>query len=98
MGNQLIEKNEAQAELWLSFLASCITFEVKPPVDSGGNVKESSLVIRSDKPMADHKIDDHWMRRFKPRKRVKCHMGELTNGAVRFEESCLHSFHHLFKG
>jgi len=48
--------------------------------------------------MADHEIDDHWIRLF--RKRVEGSMAwrKLTNGAVRFEESCLDSFHHFVKG
>ena len=48
--------------------------------------------------MTDHEIDDHWMRWL--RKRVKAGVAwrELTNCAVRFEESRFHSFHHLVKG
>jgi len=97
MGNRLIERNEAPAELRPSLLVGCVTLEVEPPVDPSGYVKEIPLVVRSDKPMADHKIDDHWFRWLRPRKRVECHMGKLTNGAVRLEESCPHSFHYLIK-
>jgi len=67
MGNQLIGKGDAPAELRQSVLAGDISFEVEFPVESGGYVQEVPLVIRSDKPMADHEIDDHWMNWLRPR-------------------------------
>ena len=67
---------EAPAELWPSVLAGYVTLEVKPSMDPGGYVKEMSFVVWSDEPMADHKIDDHWMRWLRPRKRVECLEGE----------------------
>jgi len=57
----IIERNEAPAELWPGFLTEHVTFEVESPVDPGGYIKEISFVVRGDKPMADHEIDDHWM-------------------------------------
>lgn len=62
IGSQLIEENGAPAELWPSFLTGNITFEVESPMDSGDYIKEVSLVVRSNEPMADHEVNNHWMR------------------------------------
>ena len=59
MGNQPIKKNEAPAELQPSVLAGDTTFEVESPVDPGGYVQEVSFVVRSDKPMTNHEINNH---------------------------------------
>lgn len=61
MGSQLIEGNEAPKKLWPSLLVGDITLKVESLVDPGDYVKEVSFVVRSDKPMADHEIDDHLM-------------------------------------
>ena len=55
------QENGTPAKLWPSFLTGNITFEVESPMDSGGYIKEVSLVVRSDEPMADHEVNNHWM-------------------------------------
>jgi len=62
MGAKPIEENEAPTEPWPDPLTGDVIFEIEPPVDPGSYVQKVSFVVWSDKPMADHEVDDHCMR------------------------------------
>jgi hypothetical protein len=48
--------------------------------------------------MSDHEIDDYWVRLFRQREEADIAQRALTDGTVRFEETCFHPFHHLVEG
>lgn len=71
MGSKPIEGHGVPAKLRPPFLMWGVTFEVESSVEPGEYFKEVPFIVGSDEPMADHKVDDHWMGRFRQEKRME---------------------------